>query len=412
MRSDLGYSRRPMSATSPEPKNDLRALAVLLVCVFLMIAGFGIIIPLLPFYAQSFDAPPWQIAALFSAFSLGQFFAEPFWGRMSDRIGRRKVLIITMALGALGYLALALAPNLMAAFAIRLVTGFVSGNISTIQGALADITPPEKRAGRMGVLGSAFSMGFVCGPAIGGLLARPDLGTIGFHLPLYAAAGVGLLAAAAVAAFVRDVPRKLPEGPQAGRFEAAGEALRHPVIGRVLILSFIIVSGFAGIEATYGLWTEAKFGWGPREIGFAFMVIGVLGAFAQGGLTGWLVRRSDEVTVLTGGLVLMFIGMLTQFASVNSMMAMLGFAFVCVGQSITFPNLSALISQAAPPDRQGEMLGIGMASNALARIGGPLYAGPMFSLVDPGAPFALTAILIVPAVFIALQISKRRLKAA
>jgi MFS family permease len=401
-----------MSSAAPTMKDDRRALAALLLCVFLMIAGFGVIIPLLPFYAKTFGAPPWQIAALFSAFSVGQFFAEPVWGRLSDRIGRRPVLILTMTLGALGYAALAFAPNLLAAFVIRFISGFVSGNISTIQGTLADITPPEKRAGRMGVLGSAFSAGFICGPAIGGLLARPDLGTIGFQLPLLAAAGVGLLAAAAVAIFVREPPRVRFEGPQPGRLQALGEAFRHPVIGRVLILSFIIVSGFAGIEATYGLWTEQKFGWGPQQIGMAFMVIGVIGAFAQGGLTGWLVRRSDEVSVLTGGLVLMFIGMLTQFGSINSAMAMIGFAFVCVGQSITFPNLSALISESAPSDRQGEMLGIGMSCNALARIGGPLYAGPMFSLVDPGAPFALTAILIIPAVFIALQISRRRLKAA
>ena len=133
-----------------------------------------VIIPLLPFYAKSLNAAPWQITALFSAYSLGQFFAEPFWGRMSDRIGRRPVLIITILANTAAYVALAFAPNLWTAFAIRLVGGFATGNISTIQGYMADVTPPEKRAGRMGLLGAAFGAGFVIGPALGGLLAHPE----------------------------------------------------------------------------------------------------------------------------------------------------------------------------------------------------------------------------------------------
>ncbi|MBC7165898.1 MAG: MFS transporter, partial [Phenylobacterium sp.] len=147
-------------------------------------AGFGLVIPLLPFFGQAFDAPAWQITLMFSAFSAGQFLGEPFWGRLSDRLGRRPVLILTTAGGALAYVALALAPGIWIALATRLVGGFMSGNISTLQGYLADITPPHERAGRMGLMGSAFSMGFMVGPALGGLLARPDLGPTGFQIPL------------------------------------------------------------------------------------------------------------------------------------------------------------------------------------------------------------------------------------
>jgi MFS family permease len=387
-------------------KTDVRALVVLLSVIFLNIAGFGVVIPLLPFFGHAFDAGAWEITLLFSAFSFGQFLGEPFWGRLSDRIGRRPVLMITIAGGALSYIALAFSPTMAVAWAARFAGGFLSGNISTLQGALADMTPPHERAAKMGLMGSAFSLGFMTGPALGGLLAQPSLGPAGFHLPLFAAAAFGLASALAVFLFVREVGAPAHGGPRPTRVAAAREAFAHPVVSRVLIISFVVVSGFAGIEATYGLWTEQRFGWGPRQIGLAFMGIGVLGAVSQGMISGRLVRRYGEVRVLTAGLVFMWIGMVLQGASVNWQMAMAGFAFVCFGQSVCFPNLSALISQAAPAHRQGEMLGINMSCNALARIGGPLYAGQMFALISPAAPFALTAILILPALWLALQVGK------
>lgn len=388
-------------------RDERRALIVLLTVIFLNIAGFGLVIPLLPFFAQSFHAAAWQITLMFSAFSFGQFLGEPVWGRMSDRIGRRPVLIATIATAAVTYVALAFSPNVWVAFGVRFLTGFFSGNISTLQGSMADITPPDRRAGRMGIMGSAFSAGFMTGPALGGLLAQPSRGALGFQLPLFVAAAFGLASAIAVIVLVRETSPKRAAPRPATRAARLREAMGHPVISRVLAISFVVVSGFAGIEATYGLWTEHRFGWGPRQIGLAFMGIGALGAFCQGWLTGRLVRRYGEALVLTAGLCFMWLGMLTQFASPVWQVAMVGFAFVCLGQSICFPNLTALISQSAPPERQGEMLGLNMSSNALARIGGPIYAGQLFSLVAPGAPFLLTAALIMPAFVFALQVRRK-----
>lgn len=393
------------------PPDERRALIVLLAVIYLMIAGFGLVIPLLPFFAQAFDAPAWQVTLLFSAFSVGQFIGEPFWGKLSDRIGRKPVLIVTISMVGLSYAAFAFAPNIWAAFALRFVNGIFAGNISTLQGALADITPPEKRAGRMGLMSAAFSAGFSTGPAIGGLLAQPSRGALGFQLPLLVAAGFALASALAVVLLVRE---HRPEASQLKRVKSARirEGFAHPIISRVVIISCIVVIGFAGIEATYGLWTEQRFGWGPRQIGLAFMLVGLMGAFFQGYLNGRLVQRYGEAMTLTGGLVFILLGVTVQGLSPTWHVAIVGFLFVCFGQSICFPNVSALISRAAPPDRQGEMLGLNTSAMALSRIGGPVVAGQLFSLASPGAPFAFSALMILPALWFAWAVVQRAPKLA
>ena len=390
-----------MTSPTLSPREERRALIVLLTVIYFMIAGFGLVIPLLPFFAQAFEASPFLVTMMFSVFSLGQFLGEPFWGKLSDRIGRRPVLIITISGVALSYAALAFAPTIWAALAIRFVNGIMAGNISTLQGVLADITPPEKRAGRMGIMGAAFSAGFTTGPAIGGFLAQPSRGALGFQLPLLAAAAFAAASVLAVVFLVRET--RAPAEPSALRQVRSArltEGFGHPIISRVVMISFIVVIGFAGIEATYGLWTEARFGWGPRQIAAAFAIIGILGAVCQGWLCGRLARRFGEPRTLAAGLVLMLIGIATQGLSPTWQVAIVGFAFVCVGQSLCFPNISALISRAAPPDRQGEMLGLNMSGMALARIGGPMVAGWLFVLA-PGGPFALSAVLVLPALWFA-----------
>jgi MFS family permease len=398
--------------TAAEPTHSNKALYVLLLVVFINLVGFGLVIPLLPFYAKSLKAEPWQITALFSAYSLGQFFAEPFWGRLSDRIGRRPVLIITILANTASYVALAFAPNIWTAFAIRLVGGFGSGNVSTIQGYMADVTPPEQRAGRMGLLGSAFGAGFVVGPALGGLLAHPEAGQIGFQIPLFVAAGLAALASLGVFLFVVESRApSAPDAPRPHRREALQAAVAHPVLSRVLLVTLVSTAAFAGMESIFGLWTDARFGWGPKQVGLCFAVIGVIASVGQGALTGRLARRFGEPRVLTAGLSIIALSLaITPFAP-SGVFVPVFVGLTAFGQSLVFPSVAALISLSSPPDRQGATLGLNMAAGSLARIGGPLLAGPLFGLAISG-PYWFGAILMLPAIWLAMTIAGRAKQAA
>ena len=241
---------------APAAQPSRSALAVLFTIVFINLVGFGIVVPLLPFYGQTLDAPPWQVALMFSAYSLGQFVAEPFWGRLSDRIGRKPVLLITVLANAVGYLALAFVPNIWLAIAVRLFTGLGAGNISTVQGYVADVTPPELRAGRMGLIGAAFGLGFIVGPGLGGLLTRPDLGHLGYQLPIFVAAGLCLLAALGVVVLLRESRvRADPAVPRPPFLGGVHAAVANPVVSRVLLVTLIYMAGFSGMESTFGFWT-------------------------------------------------------------------------------------------------------------------------------------------------------------
>ena len=397
-----------MSADSSQTpvQGNSRALYVLLAVVFVNIAGFGVIIPLLPFYAKSFGAPDWQVFVLFAAYSVGNFFAEPIWGRLSDRIGRRPVLMITIFGNALTYVALAFAPNLWVACLIRLVGGVLTGNISTIQGYMADITPPDRRAGMLGLMGAAFSLGFMTGPSIGGILAHEELGTIGFRPPLLLASCLAVAAGVGVTLFVRETRHTHKDAPRRGRFEGLGDAFRNPVVWRALTVTLISMAAFAGMEATFGLWGHAKFGWGPKQIGYCFLAIAVTAALAQGLLTGAMARRFGESATLMLGLSLICAGFAIQPLVSVWPQAVFGMVTVALGQSLAFPNLGAIISKSVSPDRQGEMMGLNTASGALARIIGPLSAMPLFAAFGPSAPFAVAAGLCLPALFMAWQVSK------
>ncbi|HZV85773.1 MAG TPA: MFS transporter [Brevundimonas sp.] len=398
-----------MTQTGAAPTASRSVLFVLFGVVFINLVGFGIVVPLLPFYGQTLDAPPWQVALMFSAYSLGQFFAEPFWGRLSDRIGRKPVLLITVAANALGYLMLAFAPNIWLAIGIRLFTGLGAGNISTVQGYVADVTPPALRAGRMGLIGAAFGLGFIVGPGLGGLLTRPELGPLGYQLPIFVAAGLCVLATIGIALFLKESRVKADSAaPRPAFLSGVKDAVANPVVSRVLLVTLIYMAGFSGMESTFGFWTEARYGWGAREVGLSFMAVGIVSTLCQGFLAGRLARRFGEARVLAVGCLIFGSGLVGQvlvgrLLPDGDVLVPVVMAFGAFGMAVTMPNISALISRSVDADRQGAMLGLNMAASSSARIFGPVAAGALFSVVGHDWPFLIGAALTVPAAVMALN---------
>lgn len=395
----------------PAPRRQAPALAVLFAVVFINLVGFGLVVPLLPFFGQSLKAEAWQVALMFSAYSLGQFFAEPFWGRVSDRIGRKPVLLITVAANAVGYLMLAFVPNIWLAIAVRLFTGLGAGNISTVQGYVADVTPPEKRAGRMGMIGAAFGLGFIAGPGLSGLLVREDMGRLGYQLPMFAATALCVVAALGVLIFLRESRRPAdPATPRPPFLGGVHAAVANPVVSRVLLVTLIYMAGFSGMESTFGLWTAARYGWGAREVALAFMAVGVVSVICQSMVTGRLARRFGESRVLAAGCLLFGIGLVGQVLSPVAWMVPVMMALGAFGMALTMPNVSAMISRSVDPDQQGAMLGLNMASSSVARVLGPVIAGFIFSHVGHDWPFLIGAALTVPAAVMAINAGRAFLK--
>lgn len=412
-----------VAARTPPPKLKTPALAVLFATVFINLVGFGLVVPLLPFFAQSLKAEAWQITLMFSAYSLGQFFAEPFWGRLSDRIGRKPVLLMTLIANALGYLMLAFVPNIWLAIAVRLFTGLGAGNISTVQGYVADVTPPEQRAGRMGLIGAAFGLGFIVGPGLGGLLTQPQLGRLGYQLPIFLAAALAAVAAVGVVVFLRESRAKAdPTAPRPAFLAGLKDARDNAVVSRVLVVTLIYMAGFSAMESVFGLWSESRYQWGAREVGLSFMIVGIVSTLNQGFFAGRLARRFGESRVLATGMLLFGTSLVLQVLApvawfpatrlelgaitipvVQGWIIPIVMAIGACGMSLAMPNISAMISRASPPDRQGAMLGLNMASSSVARIFGPMIAGALFSGLGHDWPFVIGALLTIPAALMAIN---------
>ena len=392
-----------MTVKSAEPQAG-RGLLVLLLIVFINIAGFGVVIPLLPFYAQSFGIPAWQVTILFSAYSIGQFIGEPLWGRLSDVWGRKPVLIGTMAAIGVSYVLLAFAPNYWAALALRLLGGIAGGNIAVTQAYVGDITPPEKRTSRLGLLGAVFGCGFIIGPALGGLLVVGKAGSAGFRPPLLTAAALSALAVAGIIGFLRET--RHVETSRRQRAELR-DALRNPVIGQVMLTTLVATGAFSAMEAIFGLWTGRRFNWGPHEVGLTFAGIGLLSAVMQALFTGWIVRKIGEANTLALGLAIAGASLVAQAFAPNTPVLVAIIPFTVIGISITNPAIAGLVSLASAPEQQGAMLGLNSALGAFARIGGPVVAGILFSSVSVDAPYVFAGLGLFPAAWLGWRINHK-----
>jgi MFS family permease len=394
-------------ADAPTRRRSAWALYTLLSVTFINILGFGIVVPLLPFYGQSFHAQAWQIGLIFSAYSMGSFFGEPFWGRLSDRVGRKPILISTTLANCLCYGALAFAPSIWFAFVIRFLGGMAAGNGSVIQGYVADVTAPEDRAGRMANIGAAYNIGFILGPVAGGFLAKPSVGPIGFQIPLLAASVLAGVSTLGILLLVRESRAvRHTDGHQASRWAVIGFAARHPVVGRLMLLTFVVGFAFAGIESVFGLWAHHRFAWQPRDVGLCFAISGLVSSPTQFFLTGTLSRRFGEAPMLAVGMVGAVISMvLIPFGDGHwPTYALMALMSLC--SSVAFPNAGALMSRSIDEHNQGQIMGLNNACGAFARFAGPSGAAFVFSTINVNGPYFLGALVVAPAILLALAAGK------
>jgi DHA1 family tetracycline resistance protein-like MFS transporter len=382
-------------------------MPTLFLIVFVDLVGFGLVIPLLPFYAVRFGASPQQVTLLLAIYSLMQLFTAPLWGRLSDRVGRRPVLIVSMAASVLAYLWIGNASALWMLFAARALAGACAGNIAAAQAYIADITKPEERAKGMGVIGAAFGLGFIIGPALGGLLAGNDPATADVETPAWVAAGLSFVALCGV---VLLLPESLPadqrgvRGPRRSRLSAILDVLCRPVLSRLILIFFLVILAFAGMESTFALWAMEQFGWGPGQVGYVFAYVGVLSAILQGGLIGWLTRRFGEERLLLCGLALIGMGLLVMTVAHGVPVLAFAMSALALGMGLTQPSLNSLISRRAGRDEQGEVLGVSQSVSSLSRVLGPAAAGFFFGEFGRNTVFLWGAMLVVAALFVALKL--------
>lgn len=382
-----------------------RRLPPLLVTVFINIAGFSLILPLIPFFGRAFGASAFEITVLFSAYSFGNVFGEIFWGPQSDRWGRKNVLTLTTAMAALTYVAFAFAPSLWLAVAIRVVTGFFSGTMGVAQGFIADVSRPEQRAKTMGYFGAAFSLGFIFGPALGGLLSGGAEVLADYRRPILAAALLAGSASLWSLLVLRNAVEPRGRGHIPAGYSAAFRFVSgDPLLLRLLLIPFFGIAAFASMEAIFGLWTAENYGWDAQRLGFAFFAIGAGGIFAQLVLIGPMVARFGEGRTMVSGLTVLVVSLLLQ-PILRSEYASLGLmTCLMIGHSLTFPCAGALLSRNTPPDRQGGTMGLAMASNAVSRIIAPPMFGAIYGEIGHDVPWYVGAAMMALVILLALQV--------
>jgi len=368
-------------------------LATLFLIVFIDLVGFGIVLPLLQFIGRDFGASGWEVGLLIASFSLMQFVTSPLWGRLSDRIGRRPVLLLSLAGSTLSYVMFAVADNFAWLMISRCLAGLFGGNVTVAQAYIADITPEEGRAKGMGLIGMAFGLGFLFGPVIGGVAVGTS----------HAYATAGWIAAALCGVNFLAAVRVLPESLSAEGRHAA-KTMPHPWISlwkgdfSKPILALLGVTFFSNLaftiwESTFGMWLRQPegFGYGGREFAFLLVFVGFLTAMVQGGLIGRLVKRFGERRLLGIGNVLLLAGVvLIPFCShLGMLLPVLG--FLALGNGLNRPALYGWVSRVSDVAQQGAVLGLVQSFSSLSRIVGPPIGGWLFD-DHPSFPYWLAAL--------------------
>lgn len=417
------------------PATSSRARMAVFLTVFVDLLGFGIVIPILPLYAKEIasNPSPWMATinqalglqtpgafwagVAFVSFSVMQFIATPILGRTSDLVGRKPVLWISLLGSALGYLVLAMTGQYEWVLAARILDGITGGNISVAQAAMADSSKPEERSKVLGMIGAAFGLGFVLGPALAGILSGSSFGqhlleTRGWHLPFFVAAGLSFLASLLV---ILWMPETLtPEvKARAKREESRGHSLKRalarPGMPQLLTIALLAMSGFAMMEGTFSLLANARFGFQQKEVGWLFAYVGVLIVLYQGGLVRVVAKRIPERIALGFGLALMAASLPFLPGAPWKWPFLLLLIPLSWGSGMNGTATHALASQLTPAEDQGGLFGALNAMQGLGRILGPFIGTFAFARFGPEAPYYVATGCVGLAFFLALSLRRPQL---
>lgn len=383
-------------------------LLAIVIASFLQATATGVLFSVLPFYGLALGAAAWQVTLLYSAFALGRFVSEPLWGRLSDRIGRRPVLVSTLLMSGVSIAALVLCQSIWAAVAIRLAAGLISGNVSTFQAFIIGESS-EHRARNIGYLGASQSIGYVIGPLTVGVLSHGGAGVSAFSVALTSSAAAVALGGLIVALFVRH-GAKSAENAQIEKKTALRLDVTLLLVGSISLVSAF---SFAGLDGVFGLWAKDRFGWGPTEFGRIIMTYGVISALSQGVLLQRVSRVMEPIRVLRMGFLVVSAGMALLAIASTLPVAAAAILIISVGTGLVLPSIPMMTVRAIPsPEHQGAALGLVQAVSAVAGIAAPAAIGIFYSATGPGMVLGACAVLCFAAMTIPLKITRIRVAGA
>jgi DHA1 family tetracycline resistance protein-like MFS transporter len=374
-------NHKDRTGTNDEGDNEkffTTPLIIIFVTVFIDLIGFGMVIPILPYYANTppFNATPLEIGFLVGTYSLMQFFFSPVLGRLSDRYGRRPILFISLLGSAVGYLVMGLAGTLFVVFLGRIIGGITGANISTAQAYVADVTTKRQRAKGMGLFGAAFGLGFILGPALAGVMSK-----FGIHVPFFFAAGLSLVNAIALLIILPESikPGKASVEKKVGRMHDLLDSFKNKEFREINIIYFLLVTAFSIMTYAFVLYTAFRFSYTPEENGYLFAYIGFFAIIGQGVLFNRLVERFGESALIVAGCLLMVISLfsvpLIGPQSGGLIALLVGTAILAFGNAFASPGLTSLASKTAGEHEQGSAMGILQSGASLARVIGPVIGG-------------------------------------
>ncbi|MDM5326539.1 MFS transporter [Neobacillus sp. CF12] len=365
-----------------------RALPILFLVMFLVMIGFGIIIPVLPFYAEEMGASPTQLGLLMAVYSMMQLIFAPFWGKLSDRIGRKPIMMIGIAGLSLSFFMQAMATELWMLFAARIIGGLLSSaNMPTAMAYVADITTPENRGKGMGIVGAAVGLGFVFGPAIGGIFSKSSM-----SMPFYLAGTSSLITLVIIFFLLKESLQKNNADDNQSIKQSRWKAFSGPA-SVLFLLQLLISLSLSGLEATFAYFAAKRAGLGAIQLGYIFMIMGFAGAMVQGGMVGRLTKKYGEGKVIQGGIIVSAIGFALILLVDSFTTAAIFLSIFGIGNGVIRPSVSSLLTKTTDAGH-GSATGLLSSFDSLGRIVGPPLGGWLFSL-SIGLPYISGAIISV-----------------